>query len=107
LLPNPAFFSRIDHGEHDEEEPMRCLTLALGVLALAAYAAPAAAVEAPARHRAHEPPDPCASVHGSRAHAHCVAQHKGAHTAPDDWLHGASGGGHPRHKTAPDDWLNH
>ena len=49
------------------------------MLALAAYASPAAALNPqplPPGIYSHEPPDPCVQVLGRHAHARCVAQYQ-------------------------------
>jgi len=57
---------------------MRYLSIALCALAVAAYAAPAVALNPqplPPGVYSYDPPDPCLKVHDRRAHAHCIARY--------------------------------
>ena len=64
---------------------MRYLSIAVCALTVAAYAAPAAALNPqplPPGIYSDEPPDPCLKVLGQRAHARCVARYNSLHHLP-------------------------
>ena len=65
---------------------MRYLSIVLCTLAVAAYAAPAVALNPqplPPGIYSYEPPDPCVKVHERRAHARCIARYNSSfHNQP-------------------------